>query len=92
MSNVFSGPPDARQSDDPQLKVTRFRPRYRALTDEEKALHDEIKAKAEELEALFDRVVPTTAEVVTGVTRRYHALSITALEEAVMWSIKSLTS
>lgn len=49
---------------------------------EEKALHDAIKAKAEELLALFEEVKPG----------RYKALSITALEEAVMWNIKELTS
>jgi hypothetical protein len=46
MADVFDGKPDARQSSDPTLKPTRFRPTYRALTDEEKALHDEIKTKA----------------------------------------------
>lgn len=82
MSNVFEGAPDARQSDDLQLAVSRFRPAYRALTDEEKALHDEIKAKAVELEELFNRVKPG----------RYNSLAMTALEQAVMWNIKELTS
>lgn len=54
MSNVFEGQPDGRQSGDVAMPVSRFRPRYRALTDDEKALHDAIKAKAAELEALFD--------------------------------------
>lgn len=78
--NVFEGKPDERQGGD--IAVSRFRPRYRALTADEKALHDEIKAKAEELETLFMRVNPS----------RYRALSITALEEAVMWNVKELTS
>lgn len=78
--HVFEGKPDDRQAGD--IQVSRFRPRYRALTPDEKALHDEIKAKAEELEKLFERVKPG----------RYRALSLTALEEAVMWNIKELTS
>jgi hypothetical protein len=82
MSNVFDGRPDARQSDDVQMPVSRFRPRYRALTDDEKVLHDEIKAKAAELEALFERVKPG----------RYRSLGLTALEEAVMWTVKELTA
>jgi len=84
MTNVFEGAPDARQSDSTELKVSRFRPAYRALTDEEKALHDEIKSKATELEALFDRVHATPT--------RYKQLAITALEESVMWIVKELTS
>ena len=82
MANVFGGAPDGRQSDDPALSVTRFRPRYRALTDDEKALHDAIKQKATELEELFEMVKPG----------RYRSLGFTALEEAVMWAVKELTS
>lgn len=82
MSNVFEGEPDARQSSDTKEPVSRFRPRYRALTDAEKALHDDIKAKAAELEALFEQVK----------AGRYRSLGITALEEAVMWTVKELTS
>ena len=81
MADVFEGAPDARQSSE-RIAVSRFRPRYRALSDEEKALHDEIKAKAEELETLFSRVKPG----------RYSALAITALEESIMWVIKGLTA
>jgi hypothetical protein len=81
-TNVFEGKPDGRQSDSVAEPVSRFRPRYRALTDGEKALHDAIKTKAAELEALFEQVKPG----------RYRALSLTALEEAVMWNIKELTS
>lgn len=80
--NVFDGPPDTRQSDDVTLQTSRFRPRYRALTEVEKALHDQIKAKAVELETLFETVKPG----------RYRSLGMTALEEAVMWTIKELTS
>lgn len=56
MANVFLGPMDERQSQDQKLATTRFRPRYRALSDEEKALHDKLKGKAEELETLFNQV------------------------------------
>ena len=78
--HVFEGKPDARQAGD--IEVSRFRPRYRALMPEEKALHDEIKEQAVVLETLFLRVK----------AGRYRALSLTALEEAVMWNIKELTS
>ena len=80
--HVYSGQPDGRQSMDPALKPSRFRPAYRPLTPEEKALHDEIKAKAAELEGLFDRVKDG----------RYKALGMTALEQSVMWTVKELTS
>jgi hypothetical protein len=82
MTNVFEGKPDARQSDSVQEPVSRFRPRYRALTDEEKALHDALKAKAAELEALYERVKPG----------RYKSLAFTDLESSVMWIVKELTS
>jgi hypothetical protein len=82
MTNVYSGPTDQRQSKDAALPVSRFRPQYRALTDDEKALHDAIKSKAAELEALFEQVG----------RGRYQALGMTALEQAVMWAVKELTS
>ena len=82
MAHTFEGTPDARQSADAALKPSRFRPVYRALTDEEKALHDELKAKAVELEALFAKVKPG----------RYNALAVTSLEQSVMWIVKELTS
>jgi hypothetical protein len=53
MAHVFEGEPDARQAGD--IAPSRFRPQYRALSDEEKALHDQIKAKATELETLFEQ-------------------------------------
>ena len=80
MTNLYDGAPDGRQGD-ASVKPSRFRPRYRALTDDEKALHDEIKNKAAELEALFERVGPG----------RYASLAMTDLEKAVMWSVKGLT-
>lgn len=61
--------------------MSRFRPRYRALTDDEKALHDALKDKAAEMEALFN-------EVKDG---RYKALAFTSLEVAIMWIVKELT-
>jgi hypothetical protein len=80
-NNVFDGKPDGRQGD-ASVVTSRFRPKYRALTDAEKALHDQIKGKAGELEALFEQVKPG----------RYRALGMTALEEAVMWTVKELTA
>ena len=81
MPHVYEAAPDARQSDDATLKVSRFRPTYRALTDDEKALHDALKSKAAELEELFAKVKPG----------RYNALAVTALEQAIMWIVKELT-
>jgi hypothetical protein len=82
MTNVYDGKPDARQSDDVNMPTSRFRPRYRALTDDEKALHDQIKDKAGELEVLFGKVKPG----------RYNSLAMTSLEQSVMWVVKELTS
>jgi len=81
VAHVFEGQPDGRQSEAP-IKVSRFRPKYRPLTDAEKELHDKIKDKAAELEDLF-------ALVKMG---RYNALAVTSLEQSVMWVIKELTS
>jgi hypothetical protein len=82
MANTFEGKPDARQSASITEPVSRFRPRYRALTDDEKRLHDQLKDKAAELEVLFGMVKPG----------RYNSLAITALEQSVMWIVKELTS
>lgn len=82
MANTFEGKPDTRQSDDINHPVSRFRPTYRALTDEEKALHDAIKNKASELEELFSKVK----------TGSYNSLAITSLEQSIMWIVKELTS
>jgi hypothetical protein len=81
MANVYEGPTDGRQADT-AIKVSRFRPRYRALTEDEKSLHDALKDKAAELESLFEKVKPG----------RYNALAITALEQSLMWIVKELTS
>lgn len=82
MADVFEGPTDARQSSDQEMTVSRFRPVYRALNEDELALHNDIKAKAVELETLF-------AKVKAG---RYNSLAITSLEQSVMWIVKELTS
>lgn len=81
-AHVYEGKPDARQSDNVAEPLSRFRPRYRALLDEEKALHDAIKAKATELEELFEKVK----------AGRYRSLAFTELELSVMWVIKELTA
>jgi hypothetical protein len=80
MAHVYESEPDGRQAGD--IKPSRFRPRYRALSDDEKALHDELKGKAAELEALFDRVKDG----------RYKSLAFTELEASLMWIVKELTS
>lgn len=82
MADVYEGKPDARQSNDTNHQTSRFRPTYRALTEDEKALHDELKSKATELEALFERVK----------NGRYKALAMTSLEQSVMWIVKELTA
>ena len=81
MTHVYEGEPDGRQASE-AIQPSRFRPRYRQLTGEEKDLHDRIKAGADSLLALFEEVKPG----------RYRSLGITALEEAVMWTVKELTS
>lgn len=81
-NTVFEGEPDARLDPDPAAVVSRFRPRYRKLSDAELALVDQIKSKATELEALYDRIAHAG---------RYKALAITALEESVMWAVKDAT-
>ena len=81
-TNVFEGKADGRQSGDVGHQVSRFRPTYRALTDDEKKLHDEIKAQAVVMEKLFGQVKPG----------RYNALAMTSLEQSVMWVVKELTS
>lgn len=103
MANVFEGKPDGRQSDDEELPVSRFRPKYRALSDTEKALHDQIKDKAADLEALFEQVRDVMGDPVypgvggrgmakQGAGARYLALALTELEVSIMWAVKALTS
>jgi hypothetical protein len=81
MANVYENQPDARQAEE-AIKPSRFRPRYRQLTDDEKALHDALKNKAVELEELFNQVKDG----------RYKSLAFTSLEESVMWIVKELTA
>jgi hypothetical protein len=92
MTHVFDGEPDARQSDDPAMPTSRFRPKYRALTGDEKQLHDEIKAAAQMLEALFKRVEVRRQINGREPQPREAALAMTKLEEAVMWAVKGLTA
>lgn len=84
MADLYEGTPDARQGD-ASVKPSRFRPVYRQLDDNEKALHDEIKAKAAELEELIEAVKD-------GQPGRYKALALTNLEVSVMWAVKELTA
>lgn len=79
--HVFEGKPDERQGDG-ETVTSRFRPKYRALTPEEKALHDAIKEKAAEMETLYNQVKHP----------RYRALAFTELEASVSWIIKGLTT
>lgn len=85
MADVFEGRPDGRQSTEVAHPVSRFRPTYRAVTDDEKELHDEIKAKAGELEKMIDQIKG-------GKPSRYKALAMTELETSIMWAVKELTS
>lgn len=82
MANVYEKEPDERQSADTQEPLSRFRPRYRALTDDEKQLHDDLKAAYANIEEMIGRLAPG----------RYRALAITTLEESCMWAVKELTS
>jgi len=81
MANVYEGQPDARQSGDEAMQVSRFRPRYRALSHEEVALHDELKDA-------YARVEQFICLLPAG---RYTALALTTLEESCMWAVKALT-
>lgn len=62
----------------------RFRPVYRKLDQSEQELMTALKFKAEELAQLMEQVRP--------VPTRYTALALVNLEQAVMWSVKELTS
>ena len=80
MANLYEATPDARQEGD--IKPSRFRPKYRQLTDKEKDLHDAIKERAAELEELFNQVGDS----------RYKSLAMTSLEESIMWIVKEITA
>ena len=81
MANVYEGPTDGRQSDDQYGPLSRFRPRYRALSDDEKLFHDDLKAHYAMIEHMVDQLPPG----------RYKSLALTALEESCMWAVKALT-
>lgn len=85
-SNVYEGEPDARQGG-ADVQPSRFRPVYRALSENEKALHDAIKSKAEELEALFKQV-----SIKEGKDGRYYKEAMMNLEISVMLIVKELTA
>lgn len=82
MTNVYEGKPDARQSSSTVEPLSRFRPRYRALTQEEKDLHDALKTAYVYVEQLIDTIP----------NGRYKSLALTSLEESCMWAIKELTA
>lgn len=92
MTNVFEGEPDGGQSADTEMPTSRFRPKYRALADEEKVLHDAIKDAATGLEILFGAVADVRKRRGHAPTPREAALAMTKLEEAVMWAVKGLTA
>lgn len=82
-------------------KLSRFRPRYRALSDNERLHHDLIKQKAAELEALVETIPMMREKPDAGIAgilaadpevRRGMALAFTKLEESVMWAVKALTA
>lgn len=80
MSHMYEGgQPDKRSG---ATDVSRFRPRYRQLSEAELLTHDEIKQQAQGMEALFSNIPEG----------RYKSLAITALEQSVMWAIKGLTA
>lgn len=99
MPDLYEGQTDARQAQEP-IVPSRFRPRYRPLSEREKALHDAIKAKAAELEELFEQipVVRNLAADREGVRinpsylGRDGALAMTHLEDAVMRAVRALTA
>lgn len=64
-----------------QKLQTIFRPKYRELSEAEKQTIERIKTKALDLASEFN---PTDT--------REKSLALTKLEEAVMWSVKGVTS
>lgn len=81
MAHVYDNQTDERQAQE-VITLSRFRPKYRQLNQDELALHNAIKGKATELEALFNQVKDG----------RYKSLAFTSLEESIMWIIKELTA
>ena len=61
------------------MNTDTFRKQYKSLKEENSALILQCKEKAEELEALFKKV-----------SNREMSLALTNLEQALMWSTKSI--
>jgi len=81
-SHLFEGEPTDGRQGDAETVTSRFRPKYRNLTVEEKAHHDALKEQATVLERLIEQIKPG----------RYRSLAFTALEESIMWAVKELTT
>lgn len=81
MATVYENQTDERQAEK-AITLSRFRLKYRQLTEEELALHNALKDKAAELETLFNQVNDC----------RYKSLALTSLEESIMWIVKELTA
>ena len=79
-NDLYAGKADGRQGG-AEVKPSRFRPRYRQLTEDEKAFHDALKSKAAELEEMIEQIAPG----------RYRAMALTDLESSIMWAVKELT-
>lgn len=65
-----------------------FRPVYRELSDAEKERVEQIKDTALSLYLQINPGVPGEAKE----RARYKALAVTALEEAVMWATKAVST
>lgn len=59
-----------------------FRPKYKLLSDQEKAEIDLVKARAEELLKAIEN----------GPAGRERSIAVTKLEESVMWAVKGMTA
>ena len=76
-----------------------FRPTYRRLSEAEQEQVEQIKDKAHALYLELERAQSSAADRYTrdsittfGEAARYVALAKTALEEAVMWATKAVTT
>lgn len=67
MTHVYEGQPDARQSEE-RIETSRFRPRYRALSEEEKALRTsvEVSRAATDDPSLVTRRLPSNSLSLLG--------------------------
>ena len=92
MAHVYDREPDGRQMTNQETAQrpiesagpapSRFRPRYRALSETEKLQHDLLKDAYASLESQIMRLSDG----------RYRSLALTALEESCMWAVKELTA